>query len=227
MDYRTLSLALVCLLTAVPAASAQVTTLDEGSFTLFVGAERVGREEFSIRRVPDGGRFVLLSQATIAWDDRRLAPALRTDSLGVPLSYQMEVRTEGRVGTRVSATAAGSRLALRVTTDRGESARQLPVADRTVILDDEVVHHHYFVVRQGAGTMSVIVPRRLGREDVVVTVRPSTAIEIGTGTVPARHFLVTDPAGVVTDVWVDADGRLLRLAVPARGFVAIRDEPPR
>jgi hypothetical protein len=226
MALRTLLLALVLGAAAVPAV-AQVITVDEGSFTLFVGAERVGREEFSIRRVPDGDRMVLLSQSTIAWDDRRLAPALRTDSLGVPLSYQMEVRTDGRVSTRVSATAAGSRLALRVTTDRGESARQLPLGAETVILDDEVVHHHYFVVRQGARTVSAIVPRRLGREDVVVTARPDTRVEVGTGTVEARHFLVSDPSGVVTDVWVDAAGRVLRVAVPARGFLAIRDEPPR
>jgi hypothetical protein len=207
--------------------AAQVSTIDEGSFTLFVGADRVGREEFSIRLVPDAAGSTTLSQSTTAWGTRRLAPALRSDSVGVPRSYQMEAREGDRVTTRVAASAAGTRLALRVTTDRGESARQLPVTERTVILDDEVVHHYYFVVARGAGALSVLVPSRLGREDVTVVRRPDGRVEIGTGTVAARHFAITDAGGVVTDVWTDDRGRLLRVSVPARGFLAQRDEAPR
>ncbi len=225
---RTLPLLLVALATLASAPlRAQVTTIDEGSFTLFVGADRVGREEFSIRLVPDGTAVTTLSQATTAWGTRRLLPALRSDSVGTPQLYQMEARDGERVTTRVAASTAGSRLALRVTTDRGESARQLAVTDRTVILDDEVVHHYYFVVARGAGAMSVLVPRRLGREEVSIARRPDAPVEIGTGTVPARHFVITDAAGVTTDVWTDMSGRLLRVAVPTRGFLAQRDEPPR
>ncbi len=225
---RSLTILAVAVATFVAAPmGAQVTTIDEGSFTLFVGAERVGREEFSIRVIPDGGHATTLSQSTTAWGSRRLVPALRSDSAGVPLSYQMEARDGDRVTTRVAASAAGSRLALRVTTDRGESARQLPVHERTAILDDEVVHHYYFVVARGAGTVAVLVPRRLGREDVTITRRPDGPVEIGTGTVAGRHFVITDAAGVLTDVWTDSAGRLLRVAVPARGFLALRDEAPR
>lgn len=206
---------------------AQVTTIDEGSFTLFIGAERVGREEFSIRRVPDGGRSVLLLQSTTALDGRRLAPALRADSTGLPISYQLELREDGATTTRVSASAGANRLALRVTTARGESARQLPLPPGTVVLDEDVVHQYYLVAARAPGPVSVLVPRRLGREDAVLARRSDGPVEIGTGTVPARHLVLTDGAGVSTDIWTDATGRLLRVAVPARGFVAVRDEPPR
>jgi hypothetical protein len=208
-------------------ATAQVTTIDEGSFTLFLGAERVGREEFSIRRVSEGDRSAILSSAAIAWDTRRLAPALRTDSAGSPTSYQIEVRDAGRVTTMVTASVAGGRLSQRVVTDRGESARQFPLPAGTLILDEDVVHQYYFVAQRGAGSIPVLVPRRLGRETITVAERPAGPVEIGTGTVPARHFVITDGSGTATDVWVDAAGRLLRLAVSARGFVAVRDEAPR
>ncbi len=222
-----LRLALAAVTVTAFAAPAQVVTIDEGSFTLFLGAERVGREEFSIRRVPDGDRTVVLAQATIAWDARRLAPALRTDLTGAPLSYQIEVRDDGRVTTMVTASAGGGRLSQRVVTDRGESARQFPLTGGTLILDEDVVHQYHFVAQRGAGTIPVLVPRRLGRETIVVAARPATRVEIGTGTVAAKHFTVTDGTGTVTDVWTDDAGRLLRLAVGARGFVAVRDEAPR
>jgi hypothetical protein len=223
---RLLSLLTLLLGTAV-VLPGQVQTIDEGSFTLFLGAERVGREEFSLRRVPDGDRVVILSQATIAWDARRLAPALRTTATGDPVSYQIEIRDDGRVTTMVTASVGGGRLSQRVVTDKGESARQFPLSPGTLILDEDVVHQYYFVAQRGAGTIPVLVPRRLGRESVVVSALADTRVEIGTGTVTARHFTVTDAAGIVTDLWVDAAGRLLRLAVTARGFVAVRDEPPR
>jgi hypothetical protein len=35
-----------------------------------------------------------------------------------------------------------------------------------------------------------------------------------------------DAAGISTDVWLDARGRVLRVAIPSRGFVAVRDAPP-
>ncbi len=220
--WSSLALALV---TAV--APAQVVTLDEGSFTLFLGAERVGREEFSLRRVTDASGSTILSSATIAWGARRLAPALRTDAAGAPSSYQIEIRDEGRVTTMVTASVAAGRLSQRVLTDKGESARQFPLTPGTLILDEDVVHQYYFLAHRGAGTIPVLIPRRLGRESVTVAERPATAVEIGTGTVPARHLTITDGTGTVTDLWVDSAGRLLRLSVGARGFVAVRDEPPR
>jgi hypothetical protein len=221
------ALALGAALSLAAPLGAQVATIDEGSFTLFLGAERVGREEFSIRRVPDGGRSVLLLQSTTVLGDRRLSPALRADSSGLPITYQLELREDGTTTTRVSASAGANRLALRVTTARGESARQLPLPAGTVILDEDVVHQYYLVAARPVGPVSLLVPRRLGREDATLTRRADGPVEIGTGTLPARHLVLTDGAGVTTDIWTDAGGRLLRVAVPARGFLAVRDEPPR
>jgi hypothetical protein len=43
---------------------------------------------------------------------------------------------------------------------------------------------------------------------------------------PAARWIVDD-AGDRRVLWVDADGRVLRITVPARGLEAIRDDVPR
>ena len=56
--------ALALLPAALASAAAQVTVVDEGTFTITVGGVRAGREDFSIRRstAQEGGFF---AQGTI------------------------------------------------------------------------------------------------------------------------------------------------------------------
>jgi hypothetical protein len=73
----------------------------------------------------------------------------------------------------------------------------------------------------------VLVARHLAYDTVTVSVVDTGTVETGNGSVAARHLTVTTTTGTTTDVWVDEAGRVLRVSVPARGFVALRDEPPR
>src|SRR5665647_258493 len=96
-NMRTLSY-VVALSLALPSASvAQVTTVDEGSFTITRGgtrpADRIGQESFTIRRTRGPGGDVVVANATVTFDTRHIAPALRTDTSFSPLAYQVEVRT--------------------------------------------------------------------------------------------------------------------------------------
>jgi hypothetical protein len=43
----------------------------------------------------------------------------------------------------------------------------------------------------------------------------------------ATRLEVTEPDGRVRTIWVDAQGRVLRVAGTADGVVAQRDDPPR
>jgi hypothetical protein len=76
--------------------------------------------------------------------------------------------------------------------------------------------------------MPVVVPRR---SDVKSTITMSTVgeetLQIGNHDVAAVHLRATGGGGEIRDIWVDKSGRLLKVALPARGLVAIRDDPPR
>jgi len=52
-------------------------------------------------------------------------------------------------------------------------------------------------------------------------------ISIGGTPIDARHFTIADPGGANREVWADASGRLLKVSIPSRGIVALRDDPPR
>ena len=111
---------------------------------------------------------------------------------------------------------------------RGTSAREYIVPVGTLVLDDEIIHQHWFLaLRSRDGNMSVVVPRRA---DVHTTVAMTTVgeetLQVGNHDLPATHLRAVLGGGEVHDLWVDKSGRLLKVALPARNLVAVRDDPP-
>ena len=113
-------------------------------------------------------------------------------------------------------------------------ARVVPVgrldADTTgaLLLDDEVIHHHWFLaLRSRNGSIPVVVPRQGNVQGTVTmsTVGQET-LQIGNHDLAATHLRATMSGGQVHDLWVDGSGRLLKVALPAKGLVAVRDDPP-
>ena len=80
---RLLSLSLL-LLAAAPALRAQVTILDEGTFSRSVNGTRVGREDFSIRAARSAPGAVFVAQANVLEGEERRTLVLNADSLGGP-----------------------------------------------------------------------------------------------------------------------------------------------
>ena len=66
---------LALLATLAAAAPAQVTTVDEGRFLISRGGQRVGSEDFAIRRTPGPGGGTLVANGAVTYDDHRLATA--------------------------------------------------------------------------------------------------------------------------------------------------------
>lgn len=226
---RPFLIALAAVALAAPALPAQVTTVDEGSFTVTRRGERIGREEFTIRRTPGAeGQAVLVASATVSYDDRRIAPALRTDSTGAPIAYALEVRSGTEVQEQLKGAVGRGRFSAVTRTAKGESAREYIVSDGALILDDEIFHQYYFVarvVRQGA--VPVVVPRRNTQMMVRVEDGGEATVNVGGRALPARRLTLREPGGALRHVLVDAQGRVLQVELPATGLVATRDDPPR
>jgi hypothetical protein len=222
--------ALLCaaLVSTASAAAAQVTTVDEGSFTVSRGGVRIGREDFAIRRTASAGGDVLVASATVSYDDRRLSPALSTDPSGFPLRYQVEVRAGDDVQERLAGTIGRGRFSARVRTPRGESAKEYIVADGALILDDDVFHQYFFLAQgDRTGTVPVVIPRRNVQLAMRVEERGTETIDIAGTRISARHLVLSEPGGAARHVWVDARGRVLKVTLDDRDIVALRDEPPR
>jgi len=202
--------------------------VDQGSFTISVGGARTGRETFVIRRTGGGADAGYLASGTALYADRRLAPALTTDAGGVPTTFSMEVRSGTQRTARVSAQVVRGLFSVRVQTATGESMRELLLRPRTVLLDDDLFAVYYFVgLDRRTGACSVVDPRRGTQVAGAVTDVGPDSVTIGGRVAAAEHLRLVLPGPDHRDLWIDGAGRVLRVDLPDRQLIALRDDLPR
>jgi len=222
---RTLVLAFALVPTAV--VGAQVRTIDQGSFTVTMNNQRIGREDFSIVEDASTGSSTYLARATVEYRDRglRLQPSMTANAAGASTRYEIGIR--GGAIQRWTGTIDRNRVSALIHTDRGQSAKEFVVSVGAMVLDDDVFHQYFFVAkRAGEGTVPVIVPQRNAHTSVTVARQGSERIELGMSQIEAHKLVVSEQSGPTREVWVDGQGRVLKVAIPSRGIVATRDEVP-
>jgi hypothetical protein len=216
-------------------AAAQAAVDDAGSFTILQAGVKVGREVFTIQQTPppDGGYVV---QGSAVYVTRRLVPVLRTDSAGTPLRYEVDEFVGERRQAQLTLNVARGRGSERTQTRGGESAKEFRVGVGARLLDDDVFAQYYFIARAmvlaqpltpgRAMVMTLLVPRRGGTVAAPVSIIGNEHLDIGGQSRTAVHIRIDPPGGEPRDIWADIQGRLLRVAIPARGLVAVRDDVP-
>lgn len=227
-------LAAILASASLPAASiAQTVSLDEGAFRIIMGGREVGRETFSIRQSGTGAGAVIIAQGRVVLDTiggaAELSPSLEVVGASLrPAAYQVEVR--GPDAQRIAGRLVGGRFSARIVSAAGEQMREYLASDGAVLLDETIAHHYYFLARRLDGApfrVPVIIPRQSRQVSAGVTPRGSENIVIGGERVQARRMSVEPASGAVRHVWVDSQGRVLRVEIPARGYVAERTAVPR
>ncbi len=225
--------ALALLLAAVPLLGnrPQPDHLDVGSFAILREGSRVGREQFSLRRVgsPEGVEFELRAESAIG--NRRLATRLETDSAGTPLRYSAEVREGTTTVLRLGGQRVRGRFATLARTDRGEAAREYLLPAGAVVLEVESFHLAALLIHGRGGRtdfrVRALAPMENRERDVRVTLDAASDPVLVAGVrLPASRWVIDD-SGNRRVLWTDADGRVLRVTVAALGLDAIRDDVPR
>jgi hypothetical protein len=209
-----------------PAFAQGTKIIDEGSFTIAIGGRTAGRESFRISSVNRGDATEYVATANLTYGDRKVTPELRTATNGAMLDYSVTTKS-GATADEWRGGVERGRLAARITSGRGTSAREYIVPAGTIVLDDEIIHHHWFLVqRSRSGNMPVVVPRRADvTSSASLTTVGEESLRVGNHDVQATHVRATI-SGAVHDIWIDRSGRLLKVSVPERNLVAIRDDPP-
>lgn len=209
------------------ALAAQVRTIDQGSFTITMNNQRIGREDFTIVEDASGGTATYLARAIVEYRERglRLQPNLTATAAGASTTYEITVR--GGAIQKWTGTIDRNRVSAYVSTERGQAAKEFVVSVGALVLDDDVFHQYYFLAkRAGEGTIPVIVPQRNTQSRVTVARQGSERIELGMREVEAQKLSVTEASGPARELWIDAQGRVLKVAIPSRGIVAARDDVP-
>jgi len=204
-------------------------TVDEGTFVISRNGAVIGRESFRIVRSPSASGDVFRATAQLALGDQRVVPTLNADSTGAPLSYDVAVQNGPDRQVRLQGRARPGRFSAMLRTRDGESTKEYVVPSSAVVLDDDISHQLYFVTLSGrrAGPVSVLDPRSNAQITANLERRGEATVEIGGTAVPAQHYVLTAPGIPRREFWVDDGGRVLKVTVPDRGIIALRDEPPR
>jgi hypothetical protein len=211
-------------------AFAQTRQLDEGTLVLTRGGAVVGTESFRVVSAAMGDRTDLIKlTGHVPAADQQTSSTLVSDSIGTPLTYSLVVKAGATTVLDLKANAAPRRLTSMAKDQRGnESMREYLVSPGATIVLDEGLYHEFAVLalRRGNGSVKVISPRS-GKESVE-TISPGglEAIDVGGHSVTATKYTIGSGA-TRREFWVDSAGRLLRVADPARGVIATRDELPR
>lgn len=213
--------------------TAQTTTLDEGSFRISIGGKEVGTETFSIRQNGTGEGAVIIAVGRVVLDadqgPQELSSELQVGGRSLrPAAY--EVRVQGSDAERITGRVVGGRFSAQIISPAGESMREYLAGDGAVLADDGVAHHYYFLARRLQGSSAripMIIPRQSRQVIAQVKVTGTEEISVGGTTIETRRISITPGASQERIVWVDPEGRVVRMEIPASGFVAVRTNTPK
>jgi hypothetical protein len=202
--------------------------VDEGTFMVTQSGTPLGRESFRIVRAPAPGGQVYRATGQSALGGNRVNTSLSTDSSGVPVSYESELSQRGEVVQRLKGRGRPGRFSVLIQTKNGESSHEYVLNNGALLMDENLFHHFFFVpLAAQHSQLAVIAPGVTEPSGFRLEERGSETVEIANRSIPSRHFVLIGPTGATRDVWIDEKGRLLKVAMPERGLVALRDDPPR
>ncbi|MEQ1857497.1 MAG: hypothetical protein ABL963_13645 [Longimicrobiales bacterium] len=208
-------------------ALAQGVIVDQGQFTVSIRGVSVGHEDFSIRRAGLGREDAIFANATVTLSrdgaTQEIRPLLRAmPPEGIAIEYQVEVA--GLDAIELGLRLTGRRYVANIHSDLGEEQREFPAEAETRVLEADVAHLYYFLRDATAGSVTpVLVPRERSRLDLTAGNHVEDELHVGTTNVGARRVEFTD-GDDRRIVWFDRLGRVLRVEIPATGYVAERTD---
>lgn len=211
------------------AIALQGQVLDEGTLVVRHDTAEVAREAFRLTAArPAAGDPRWILATTIRYDRVRpvivFAPILEVGRDTLPAALQYDV-ADPREPVRILGQLGGGRFTVRFLARASERAREFPANGRTVVLDDSVFALYVFAAWRAGPvpvTVTVIVPRGLRREAVVVADHGITATAVNRDPATLRHITVTGGVNELVHLWLDAAGRLMKVEIPSRRLTVER-----
>ena len=224
---RLLAYALIASALVAPVRGvSQGVVVDQGRFAVSYQGQSAGTEDFSIRRAGLGPDDAMFANATVTLDvggrSQEIRPLLRATPSGVAIEYQIEVT--GADALELGLRRVARRYVATIRSVSGEEQREFPATMDTRILEPDVAHFYYFLRETTPGEVTpVIEPRSRTRVDLTTGAPVDEQLTVGTTSVAARRVDYTS-ANDRRTVWFDPLGRVLRVEIPATGYLAERTD---
>ena len=210
----------------VAPAEARGQLVDRGTFLLHAGGEEVGTEEFTILRQGTGDAQLTLATGTLTMHDGRVVKTILRLVGTTMVLNEYEVSVSGSDTLAVRVIRDGNRLRTRSVGPWGEEAWEYPARASTVVLDDGVAHHHFLLgalleVYGAEARIHAVAPLAQMEALPAQAELGSETIDVGGESVETTRVSLSS-GGDRRTAWFDGSGRLVRVALPARGFEAVR-----
>lgn len=197
----------------------------KGAFSLFLGEQVIGREDFEIKCQPDGG-FAASghTELKVPGATTDLNTTLEVDKFDEPLSSAAKGSVNGRPHDQ-SVVVKGATAT--ITTNGG--AKDAPFPKGTSLLGGNIFYMNQFLLarydaaRGGIQELSIFPNLSAKVERVARDEVQATGIAASPLPTPFDRYSVTI-AGSNVIVWIDARGRIAIFAVPLQNFAAVREE---
>jgi hypothetical protein len=205
------------------------TPVDEGVLVVRVDTVEVARESFRLThgRLSRGDPGWTLA-TTIRYDRARpvvvLAPILEVNSDTMPATLQYDV-ADPRQPSRILGELGRGRFTVRLVARATERAREFPTGQRAVVLDDSVFALYAFAAWRASSapsTLTAIFPRGLRRETVQIRDLGLASTTLNRDPARLRHITLGAEGPGAVQLWLDENGRLMKVEIPARHLTAER-----
>ncbi len=219
----------VCLvfgLVATPLLG-QGVIVDQGTFSIRMGGEEVGSEDFVIRRAGLGSGDALFASGSVSITSpaqQVIRPLLRVRPLtGAADEYQVQVT--GRDATEIRVGLTGRRYVASMRSEMGAEDREFQARPDTRVIESGVAHHYYFVRDEREGREIYVLEPRSRRQLTLVASTPvQEELRLGPNVVSARRITFTADGGEERIVWFDRQGRVLKVEIPSLAYAAERTD---
>lgn len=207
---------------------AQGVVVDEGTFAVSIDGLASGTENFVIRRPGVGRQDALFANGTIELslpdgrqEIRSLLHAMPPD--GIAARYQ--VSATGPDAINIQVARSGRRYVATIRSDSGAEDREFQAHADTRVLELQVAHHYYFLrdLRSNR-TVHTLEPRTSTQGLVTAGESSQVMMRLGRNQIQTKRIIFTTDAGVAQTVWYDRQGRVLRVEIPALGYIAERTD---
>jgi hypothetical protein len=233
---KLLTLACLPLLLLPALANAQSSSSEYSqSYGILMKGVVAGSERFT-EKTTDSGNLVSTSDHEIFVTDgletKRMAFSTRmvlAKSTGLPTSYAYKYST-GAAGDSYEVVVNNGRISRSLTRGGNTNEVNVAVPQNFIILDFDVYHQYDYLIRRydskqgGRQIFADFVPLIGTDIPVAVTFLGTADLASPQGVIPARNFKVEFVGIWGGSLFVDKEGRLLRLLIPAQDLEVVRSD---